>query len=80
LSGLNKSAGDLTGFTQYRLPSGMVRLVYTLKEPVELATFICDPFFNFTKTIFGDVSTFTCKVLNLNTIPLAKAGSEVIDQ
>ncbi len=56
----------------------MIRLVYTLKEEVDLATYVQDPFFNYCKSILGDVSTYNCKILNLNTIPLAVAGSEVL--
>ncbi len=78
LSGLDRDAGGLKGFAQYRLPSGMIRLVYTLKEPTTLSAFVQEPFFNYTKSILGDVSTYTCKVLNLNTIPTATIGSEVI--
>ena len=55
----------------------MVRLNYELKEPVDLAEYILDPFFSYVKTVLGDVSTYTCKVLHLNTIPQAKVGSEV---
>ncbi len=76
--GLKKESGDLLGIAQYRLPSGLIRLVYTLKEPVRLAEYIADPFFTYRKTILGDVNTYTCKVLHLHTIQQANVGSEVI--
>jgi hypothetical protein len=31
----------------------------------------------FTKSILGDISKYNCKVLDLTTIPEAKAGDEV---
>ncbi len=75
--GLKKPLGDLKGFAQYRLPSGMVRLVYSLKERVNLAEYIVDPFFQYQKSILGDISTYTCKVLNLSTLQSAVVGDEV---
>jgi hypothetical protein len=78
-SGLKKPTNLLTGFSQYRLPSGLIRLVYTLKSTVDLAIFVKDPFFTYQKSILGDISTYTCKVLNLSLIPLASVGSEVIN-
>ena len=78
VKGLKKPNSDLTGFAQYRLPSGMIRLVYNLDRKVDLAVYIRDPFFSYCKSILGDISTYTCKVLNLNTIPVATIGSEVI--
>ncbi len=55
----------------------LFRLVYTLKEKVDLATFVRDPYFTYQKSILGDISTYTCKVLNLASIALAEEGSEV---
>ncbi len=75
--GLKKDPRDVLGFAQYRLPSGVIRLVYTLQEPVNLASYVQDPFFTYRKTILGDVTTYMCKVLNLHTIPAAVVGSEV---
>ncbi len=51
--GLKKSVGDLNGFAQYKQPSGVIRLVYKLKERVDLAVYISDPFFNYSKSILG---------------------------
>jgi hypothetical protein len=51
--GLKKSLDDVKGFAQYRLPSGMIRLIYTLKEAVNLADYILDPFFSYCKSILG---------------------------
>ncbi len=75
--GLKKDLSDLKGFAQYRLPSGMVRLVYSLKEKVDLSIYIVDPFFTYVKSILGDVSTYTCKVLNLQSLLQAVVGDEV---
>ncbi len=73
-TGLKKPKTELTGFAQYCLPSGMIRLVYTLIERIQLSEFVAKPFFTYCKSILGDVSTYTCKVLNLHTIPLAMIG------
>ncbi len=75
--GLKKDPNDLKGIAQYRLPSGMVRLVYSLKEKVDLSLYIVDPFFSYCKSILGDVSTYTCKVLNLQSLIKATVGDEV---
>jgi hypothetical protein len=75
--GLEKSPNDLVGFAQYRMPSGMVRLVYSLKNKVDLSDYIDDPFFTYSKSILGDISKYTCKVLSLHLIPKAIEGSEV---
>lgn len=77
MKGLKKSASDIKGYGQYRLPSGGVRLVYDLKDSVDLAIFAQDPFFSYSKSILGDISKYGCKILNLNTIPEATVGSEV---
>ncbi len=55
----------------------MVRLVYSLKNKVDLATYITDPFFTYSKSILGDINKYTCKVLSLHLIPRAIEGSEV---
>ena len=52
-TGLKKPVAELKGIAQYRLPSGMIRLVYELRESVDLALFIRDPFFNYRKSILG---------------------------
>ncbi len=95
--GLGKQTQLLTGFAQYKLPSGVIRLVYTLAEKVSLGTtfqfaiwllfpktllnllaeFIEDPNFIFTKVVLGDTTRYNCKVLDLNSLPLAKPGDEV---
>jgi len=77
VQGLKKPISDVSGYAQFRQPSGMVRLNYNLKEPVDLAEYVLDPFFSYVKSILGDVSTYTCKVLHLHTIPQATIGSEV---
>jgi hypothetical protein len=34
--GLEKKKEDITGFSQYRLPSGVVRIVYTITKKIDL--------------------------------------------
>jgi hypothetical protein len=41
------------------------------------AEFVEDPNFIHTKTILGNSTRYNCKVLNLNSLPQAKAGEEV---
>ena len=55
----------------------MVRIVYQLKSPVDLTKFAEDPFYNYCKTVLGDISTYTCKVLYLTAIKEVEVGSEV---
>jgi len=43
-SGLVKDTKEIIGFAQYKLPSGVIRLVYTISEKVDLGTF-ADRFF-----------------------------------
>jgi hypothetical protein len=38
-SGLGKPPQELSGFAQYKLPSGVLRLVYTLQQKVALGIF-----------------------------------------
>jgi hypothetical protein len=36
IKGLEKNQEDLTGFSQYRLPSGVIRVVYTISKKTDL--------------------------------------------
>ncbi len=47
--GLQKDPLELKGYFQNRLPSGVIRIVFNLKTPVTLATFVQASFFNYSK-------------------------------
>jgi hypothetical protein len=47
-------------------------------NPVLLSDFVQDPYFSFEKKVKGDTATYNCKVLDLHTLPEAKAGDEVV--
>jgi hypothetical protein len=53
------------------------RINFRLKSRVKFATFVTDPFFTYVKDYYGDSIVYSCKVLDLNTIPQAKIGSVV---
>jgi hypothetical protein len=50
---------------------------FRLKKAVKLSDFITDPFFTHVKEVLGDSVTYSCKVLDLSTIPEAKIGDTV---
>lgn len=56
---------------------GTTRINFRLKSKISLATFVGDPFFTHVKDVAGDSVNYSCKVLDLNTIPEAKIGSTV---
>jgi hypothetical protein len=37
--GLEKQKEKITGFSQYRLPSGVIRIVYTIVEKIDLGSY-----------------------------------------
>jgi hypothetical protein len=55
---------------------------FRLKKPVKLSEFVIDPFFTHVKDVgagvVGDSVTYSCKVLDLSTIPEAKIGDVVL--
>jgi hypothetical protein len=50
---------------------------FRLKKPVRLAEFVTDPFFTHVKEVLGDSVTYSCKILDLSTIPVANIGDTV---
>ncbi len=50
---------------------------FSLKKPVKLSEFVTDPFFTHVKDVLGDSVTYSCKVLDLGSIPEAKVGDTV---
>jgi len=53
-------------------------LIFRLTNPINLQDLVSDPFFTFSKTLPADIITYNCKVLDLNLLPIAAIGSEVI--
>ncbi len=56
---------------------GTTRINFRLKTAVSLASFVSDPYFTHVKHISGESTTYSCKVLDMSTIPEAKIGSIV---
>ncbi len=44
---------------------------------MSLARFVTDPYFTHTKEALGESVNYSCKVLDMNTIPQAKIGDTV---
>ncbi len=42
-----------------------------------LASFVDDPYFTYVKTVMDDSVTYSCKILDMSTIPQAEIGSIV---
>jgi hypothetical protein len=51
---------------------------FRLKKSVKLSEFVEDPFFTHVKDVLGESVTYSCKVLDLSTIPEAKVGDVVL--
>ncbi len=80
-SGINYKATKLLKPIQtlfFQSWPGSIRVVYNLVNPVLLSDFVQDPYFSFEKKVKGDTATYNCKVLDLHTLPEAKAGDEVV--
>jgi hypothetical protein len=45
-TGLIKNPKEITGFSQYKLPSGVIRLVYTLEKKIDLGNLSLTLFLN----------------------------------
>ncbi len=56
---------------------GTTRINFRLKSNVALSMFVADPFFTHVKEVSGDSINYSCKVLDLNSLPVAKIGSSV---
>ena len=56
----------------------MTRINFRLHDVIALGNFVTDPYFIHVKEILGDSVTYSCKVLDLNTLPVAEIGSTVV--
>jgi hypothetical protein len=59
------------------LTLGTTRINFRLNLSISLSTFVSDPYFTHVKYVSGESVTYSCKVLDMNTIPQAKIGSTV---
>jgi hypothetical protein len=55
----------------------MTRINFRLKFVVSLASFVDDPYFMHVKVVMDESMTYSCKVLDMSSIPQAEIGSTV---
>ena len=76
--GLKKEKALLKGFSSFRNPSGSTRINFRLRAGVALGLFVTDPFFTHVKNVMDESVTYSCKILDMNTLPQADIGSTVL--